>query len=82
MWPINRPVVVVTGNGERLTGRRLNEDTYTVQLIDERERLRSFDKADLREYTVLMESPMPSYADRLSAEELADLLAYLVSLKG
>lgn len=82
MWPINRPVVVVTGDGERLTGRRLNEDTYTVQLIDERERLLSFDKADLREYTVLMESPMPSYADRLSAEELADLLAYLVSLKG
>ena len=61
---------------------KLNEDTYTVQLIDEQERLRSFDKADLRELTVLTESPMPSYADRLSAQELADLLAYLVSLKG
>ena len=82
MWPINRPVVVVTQDGERLIGRRLNEDTYTVQLIDERERLLSFDKADLREYTVLTESPMPSYADRLTPEELADLLAYLVSLKG
>ena len=82
MQPINRPVELVTADGTRVPGRRLNEDTYTVQLIDEQERLRSFDKADLREFTVLMESPMPSYADQLSPQELADLLAYLVSLKG
>jgi len=82
MRPINRPVVLVTQDGERVAGRRLNEDTYTVQLIDEHERLRSLDKADLQEYTILTESPMPSYADRLNAQELADLLAYLVSLKG
>ena len=82
MRPINRPVHLVTTDGTRITGRRLNEDTYTVQLIDEQERLRSFDKADLREFTVLTKSPMPSYADQLSPQELADLLAYLVSLKG
>ena len=82
MRPINRPVVMVTLDGERVSGRRLNEDTYTLQIIDEQERLRSFDKAVLREYTVQTESPMPSYADRLTANELADLLAYLVSLKG
>ncbi len=82
MRPINRPVVLVTQDGERVAGRRLNEDTYTVQLIDEHERLLSLDKADLQEYTILTESPMPSYADRLNAQELADLLAYLVSLKG
>ena len=82
MRPINRPVVVVTPDGERVTGRRLNEDSYTVQLIDGQERLLSFDKAELRAYTILTESPMPSYADRLSPQELADLLAYLVSLKG
>ncbi len=82
MRPINRPVQLVTANGTQVVGRRLNEDTYTVQLIDEQERLLSFDKADLRELTVLRESPMPSYADQLSTQELADLLAYLVSLKG
>ncbi len=82
MQPINRPVELVTADGTRVTGRRLNEDTYTVQLIDGQERLRSFDKAELREFTVLTESTMPSYEDKLSAEELADLLAYLVSLKG
>ena len=82
MRPINRPVQLVTADGTQVVGRRLNEDTYTVQLIDEQERLRSFDKAELRELTVLTESPMPSYAEQLSAQELADLLAYLVSLKG
>ena len=82
MRPINRPVQVVTADGTRVVGRRLNEDTYTVQLIDQQERLRSFDKADLREFTVLTESPMPAYGDQLSTQELADLLAYLVSLKG
>ena len=34
-----------------INGRRLNEDTYTVQLIDDQERLVSLTKADLREYT-------------------------------
>ena len=81
MRPINRPVQLVTADGTRISGRRLNEDTYTVQIIDEQERLQSFDKADLREMTVAMESPMPSYADQLTDQELADLLAYLVSLK-
>ena len=81
MMPINRPVRVVTKDGRTITGRRLNEDTYTVQLIDEEERLLSLTKADLREYTVLTTSPMPSYKD-LTADELADVIAYLLSLKG
>ena len=82
MQPINRPVELVTADGTQVTGRRLNEDTYTVQLIDSQERLRSFDKEDLLEFTVLTESPMPSYGDSLNSQELADVLAYLVSLKG
>ena len=82
MMPINRPVRAVTRDGTVINGRRLNEDTYTVQLIDDRERLLSLNKADLREYTILTTSPMPSYKDTLSADELADLLAYLLSLKG
>ena len=72
----------MTRDGEVVTGRRLNEDTYTVQIFDERERLVSLDKADLRELTVLAASPMPSYAETLNEAELADLLAYLVTLKG
>lgn len=82
MLPFNRSVRAVTREGKAITGRRLNEDTYTVQLIDEQERLVSLIKADLREYTVLTTSPMPSYKDKLAPEELADVLAYLLSLKG
>ncbi len=82
MRPIDRPVELVTADGTRVTGRRLNEDTYTVQILDDDARLRSFDKADLREFHVIAQSPMPAYGDRLDPAALADLLAYLVSLKG
>ena len=82
MLPVNRQVRVVTRGGSEITGRRLNEDTYTIQMLDDQERLISFDKVDLQEVTVLSASPMPSYADSLTEEELADVLAYLVTLKG
>jgi putative heme-binding domain-containing protein len=82
MLPANRPVRAVTRDGKVINGRRLNEDTYTVQLIDEQEHLLSLTKADLREYTVLKSTPMPSYKDKFSSQELADLEAYLLSLRG
>jgi len=82
LLPIHRPVTVVTKDGRTLHGRRLNEDTYTVQIIDEQENLVSLAKADLRDLTVGRQSKMPSYADRLTTEEVADVIAYLVSLKG
>jgi len=82
MMPINRPVRVVRKDGTVINGRRLNEDTYSIQVIDDRERLHSILKTDLREYTVSKTSPMPSYKDTLSSEEIAALLGYLLSLKG
>lgn len=82
MMPINRPVRLVTKEGTVINGRRLNEDTYTIQVIDDRERLHSLAKADLREFTISKTSLMPSYKGTLSPEELADLLGYLLSLKG
>jgi len=78
----NRFVRVVTRDGEAITGRLLNHDAFTVQLIDSKERLLSFEKSSLKEFAFLDESPMPSYKGKLSAEELADLISYLVSLKG
>ena len=53
-----------------------------TEIIDDRERLHSLLKADLREYTISKASPMPSYKGTLSDEEIADVLAYLLSLKG
>jgi mono/diheme cytochrome c family protein len=82
MMPINRPVRAVTKDGKIINGRRLNEDTYSVQLIDDQEHLLSLTKADLREYTILKTSPMPSFKDSLSGDELSDVVAYLLALKG
>jgi putative heme-binding domain-containing protein len=82
LLPIHRPVRAVTKGGASVRGRRLNEDPYTVQIIDDQGNLRSLDKADLRELVVETAAAMPSYAGRLTDEELADVIAYLVSLKG
>jgi putative heme-binding domain-containing protein len=82
MTPINRAIRIVTKDGKTINGRRLNEDTYTVQLIDDQEHLLSLAKTSVREYTVLDKSSMPSYKDTLSAQELSEVVGYLVSLKG
>jgi len=82
MMPINRPVRVVTKDGATVTGRRLNEDTYSLQMIDDGGRLRSFMKTDLEDYAIATASPMPSYRSTLSSDEMADVVAYLLSLKG
>jgi len=82
MLPLNRSIRAVLKDGKAVTGRRLNEDTYNVVLIDEQERLVSLAKADLRQFEVLKTSPMPSYKDKLTSAEMADILAYLLSLKG
>ena len=80
--PQQRYVRAVTKDGKTITGMRLNEDTHNVLLIDENERLVALAKSDLREYTLLKTSPMPSYQGKLSSQEVADLVTYLLSLKG
>jgi putative heme-binding domain-containing protein len=80
LLPINRPVRAVTRAGETIRGRRLNEDTYTVQLIDSEERLRSLVKADLVEYEVSSTPIMQPTT--LSSDQVADLVGYLLSLRG
>jgi putative heme-binding domain-containing protein len=78
----NRTYRVVTRDGVETKGRLLNLDSFTVQMLDTKEQLRSFEKAKLRDYGFVDTSPMPSYRDRLTAQELADVVSYLVSLKG
>jgi cytochrome c oxidase cbb3-type subunit III len=80
--PEHRFVRIVTIQGTVITGRRLNEDTHTIQLIDTHELLRSFSKSDLREYTLLTTTTMPTYQDKFSSAELADVVTYLLTLKG
>jgi putative heme-binding domain-containing protein len=77
----NRFYRVVLKDGTTVTGRLLTHDTFTVQMLDTKERLRSFVKSDLRQHGFL-DTPMPSYQTTLTAQEIADVVSYLVSLKG
>ena len=76
----NRTYRVVGKDGAATTGRLLNLDSFSVQLLDTKEQLRSFLKSDLRDHG-FVPSPMPSFRTRLSAQEIADVVSYLVSLK-
>ena len=73
----------VTNDGRILTGIRLNEDGFSIQFRDFSDGLHSFwkDELDVLEKQ-WQRSPMVSYEARLTSEEMDDLVAYLVSLKG
>ena len=79
--PENRFIRAVTNKGTTIIGRRLNEDTFTIQLIDDHENLVSIEKDDLRSYTILKDSPMPSLKGKFTDAQISDLVAYLVTLK-
>jgi mono/diheme cytochrome c family protein len=53
-----------------------------VQILDSKDRLVSVQRASLRESSIIEKALMPSYKDKLNAKELADIVSYLVSLKG
>jgi putative heme-binding domain-containing protein len=71
---------VTPRTGDPVTGSLLNQDTFSVQLRDPAGNLRGFQKQDLREWGFLP-SPMPSYKDKLTSQELADVVSYLISLR-
>jgi putative heme-binding domain-containing protein len=79
--PENRFYKVTPKAGDPVTGRLLNRDTFTVQLLDLDERLRSFRVADLRDQG-FDDTPMPSARGELSPQEIADVVSYLSSLRG
>lgn len=81
MQPTNRRIELELASGEEVAGRLLNHDTFTLQLIDEQDRLRSFEKAALRSWR-FAESSMPDYSNEMSAQQIADLVSYLASLQG
>jgi putative heme-binding domain-containing protein len=76
-------VRAVTREGRRLTGVRVNEDTFSIQFRDMSGALHSFFKDELVEFAKdAGKSPMPTYRERLEPAALDDLVAYLVSLEG
>jgi len=81
--PGYEPVTLVTKSGERIRGVRKNEDEFSIQIMDTRERLQGYLKSNLTEITLDKQSVMPVYpADRLSDRDLDDLVRYLTTLRG
>lgn len=68
-------------SGEAIKGHRLNEDTFSLQIMDSTGKLRGIDKAVLAEQKLERRSAMPSFKDRLSEAQLNDIVSYLVTLK-
>ena len=78
----SRPWRAVKKDGTVVSGLLLNQDMFSVQLLDAKGALASLPKSDLRESEFLKNSPMPSYRDKFTPQELADLITYIASLKG
>jgi cytochrome c oxidase cbb3-type subunit 3 len=74
-------ITVVTGGGQKFMGVVLNEDHFTVQMMDTRENLHVFEKDKLRSLEKSRESLMPAYDPKsLSDKDLLDLVAYLLAV--
>jgi cytochrome c oxidase cbb3-type subunit 3 len=72
------PVALVTRDGQQIRGTRKAEDVFSIQIMDTRERLQGYLKANLREVTREKKSLMPDFGpDRLSEQDVNDLLAFL-----
>ncbi len=74
-------VTLFTKDGKKITGVRVNEDTFTVQLRLGNDRFALFNKSELKEVIYPKQSLMPAYKT-LPAKDLQNLLAYLDSLRG
>jgi len=73
-------VTVVTADGKEIKGVALNEDGFSVQLMDASEQIYMFEKDKLRSFQVSRVSLMPAYdSTLLSDKDLQDIVAYLLS---
>ena len=80
--PENRLYRVVTADGRSFTGKLLNQDVHSLQILDSKDELKAFQKSTLREFEFVSTPAIPSYREKLSADEQADLIAYLATLRG
>jgi putative heme-binding domain-containing protein len=75
-------VRILTRDGRDLSGVRVNEDTFSIQIRQAPGNLVSFFKDEVELHKLWGKSPMPSYTDAFKPDELDDLVAFLVSLRG
>jgi len=75
-------VTVVTADGKQIKGVTLNEDSFSVQIMDSGEHIHLLEKDKLKSFQKSRESAMPKYdADVLSDKDVEDIVAYLASVE-
>jgi putative heme-binding domain-containing protein len=81
--PVYETVTVVTKDGQRIRGVKKNEDVFSIQVMDMRERIQGYLKSNLQEVIYEKSSLMPAFgAGRLNDSDLTDLIGYLSTLRG
>ena len=81
--PGYEPVILTTPAGQQIQGVRKNEDLFSIQIMDTKERIQGYLREDLKTVTDGKRSAMPRFwVDAISESELDDLVAYLATLRG
>jgi putative heme-binding domain-containing protein len=74
-------VTVVTKDGKEIKGVTLNEDSFSVQIMDANEQIHLLEKGKLRSFQKTRQSAMPKYdSEVLSNKDLEDIVAYLINV--
>ncbi len=77
------PVTLTPPSGPPIQGVKKNEDLFSIQIMDARERIQGYEKDKMKSVKDDTKSAMPVFGpDRLSDSDLDDLLRYLQTLRG
>lgn len=79
-YPMYLSVMALTREGTVISGLRMNEDTFTIQVRDNQNHIWSLQKANLELLKKSSVSVMPPFADKLAAEEIDHLVAWLATV--
>lgn len=81
--PGYEPVTLTPPSGALIHGVKKNEDLFSIQIMDMRERIQGYLKEDMREVKNETRSAMPAFqSDSLTQSDVNDLMAYLATLRG
>jgi mono/diheme cytochrome c family protein len=81
--PAFEMVTVVTKDGQRIRGVKKNEDVFSIQIMDMRERIQGYLKSSLQDVIYEKISLMPPFGQgRMNDGDLNDLIGYLTTLRG
>jgi putative heme-binding domain-containing protein len=72
---------IIMNDKSEHTGFLMNQDSYTVQILDFKSGLMSIPRDSIKDFGVDRSSTMPSYKSKLTDTELDDIVSYLASLQ-